>query len=114
MNITTTSLYNLTSAEVEFSACEDTVKIKVPDHDEGFGIIVKNNATTDGTVTIKGGNSVLAMGDMAVDVKKGSETLINLKDTGRFKNVHGEDAGYIVLNISGVASSSIELFAFGL
>lgn len=114
MNINTVSLFNLKSTKIEFSACESTVKIKTPSHDEGFGLIVKNNNSSSADVIIKGGNSVMAMGDNIVTVEAGCETLVSLKDTGRFKNVHGENAGYIVLEIENVSPENIEVFAFGL
>ncbi|MBE7020473.1 MAG: hypothetical protein E7411_03445 [Ruminococcaceae bacterium] len=115
MNIDAVSLYNLTDTPVEFENGEDIIKIKTPDHEEGFGLIVKNeNASTDADIVIKGGNSVMAMGDIVVSVPKGCEVLINLKDTGRFKNVYGEDAGYIVINVEKVSGTDVSVFAFGL
>lgn len=115
MNINTVSLYNLFNTEVEYTECEKTVKVKTPSHDESFGLFVKNsNISADATITIKGGNSVMAAGDSLVTVKKGSETLINLKDTGRHKNVYGENAGYVVIEIEGVEPSDISVFAFSL
>ena len=115
MKIDAISLYNLQDTLVEYNTGEEIIKIKTPDHEEGFGLIVKNdNASTDAEIVIKGGNSVMAMGDIAVTVPKGEEILINLKDTGRFKNVYGEDAGYIVINVEKVSGADISVFAFGL
>ena len=115
MKIDAISLYNLQDTLVEYNTGEESIKIKTPDHEEGFGLIVKNgNASTDAEIVIKGGNSVMAMGDITVTVPKGEEVLINLKDTGRFKNVYGEDAGYIVLNVENVSGADISVFAFGL
>lgn len=115
MNIEAISLYNLKDTPVNFEVGDEIIKIKTPDHEDGFGVIVKNeNAVTDAEIIIKGGNSVMAMGDIAVNVPKGEEVLINLKDTGRFKNVYGEDAGYIVLNVEKVSGADISVFAFGL
>ncbi len=114
MNIETLSLYNKQSAQIEFSQCDDLVKIKTPSHDEGFGLIVKNNSSSDADIVIKGGNSVLAMGDNTITVEAGNEALINLKDTGRYKNVHGENAGYILIEVENASPSDIEIFPFGL
>ncbi len=115
MNIEAISLYNLQDTPVIFDGGEEVLKIKTPDHEEGFGVIVKNNNTSaDANLVIKGGNSVMAMGDISVNVPKSGEVLINLKDTGRFKNVYGEDAGYIVLNVENVSGADISVFAFGL
>ena len=49
---------------------------------------------------------------MIIPVEKGEQTLINLKNTGRYKNVSGEDAGYIVIEVSG--TENISVFAFEL
>lgn len=114
MNIDTLSLYNKKSAVVEFSECDDLIRIKTPSHDEGFGLIVKNNGASDADIIIKGGNSVLAMGDTYVLADSGDTVLINLKDTGRYKNVHGEDAGYILIEIGNASPSDIEIFPFSL
>ena len=78
MKIDAISLYNLQDALVEYAAGEEIIKIKTPDHEEGFGLIVKNdNASADAEIVIKGGNSVMAMGDITVTVPKGEEILIN-------------------------------------
>ena len=115
MIISTESLFNLSSKEITYNAMEEIVKIKTPAHDEGFGLIIKNtDASSDAVVTVKGGNSVMAMGDVNINVAKGTEALVNLKDTGRFKNVHGEDAGYIVLEVSGTDASKVSVFAFAM
>ena len=111
----TVSLYNLESTLITYEKGAATVKITTPDHEEGFGLLIKNaNSTTAATIKIKGGNSVLSLGDSVVTVSKASDALINLKNTGRYKNVSGEDAGTIVLEISGVTPTDISLFAFEL
>ena len=114
MNIETLSLYNKQSANVEFTQCDDLVRINTPAHDEGFGLIVRNNGLSDADIILKAGNSVLAMGDSFVIVDSESTALINLKDTGRYKNVHGENAGYILIEIENASPSDIEIFPFGL
>ena len=43
MNINTVSLYNLFDKEIEYSVCENVMKLKTPAHDEGFGLIVRNS-----------------------------------------------------------------------
>lgn len=113
MNINTFSLYEADSAAVEYEIGEATIKIKTPDHEEGFGLLIKNTSSQEATVKIKGGNSVLSVGDMTVAAGEG-ETVVNLKNTGRYKNVSGENAGYIVVEISGIDPENISLFAFEL
>lgn len=112
MKIETKSLYNMDNTLITYEAGEEIIKIKTPSHDEAFGIIVKNSSGEDATLIIKGGNSVMAAGDCAISLKNGEDTLVNLKDTGRFKNVHGEDAGYIVLEVSGTSADNISFFPF--
>ena len=115
MNIETLSLYNKQSANIGYTQCtDDVVRIKTPSHDEGFGLIIKNDAASDAEITLKAGNSVLAMSDSYITVDSGESTLINLKDTGRYKNVHGEDAGYIIIEIGNASPSDVGIFPFGL
>ena len=111
----TVSLYNTDSAVIAYEKGANTVKITTPDHEEGFGLLVKNsNSTTAATIKIKAGNSILSAGDLTVSVAKSSDALINLKNTGRYKNVSGEDAGKIVIEISGVTATDVSLYAFEL
>ena len=56
----------------------------------------------------------MAAGDAFVTAPKGKDTLINLKDTVRHKNVYGENAGYVVIEVEDVAPGDISLFAFSL
>lgn len=115
MNIETLSLYNKQSTDIEYTQCDDdVVRIKAPSHDEGFGLIIKNNAASDAEITLKAGNSVLAMGDNYITVESGECSLINLKDTGRYKNVHGENAGYVLIEIGNASPSDVEIFPFSL
>ena len=105
MTINTVSLFNGDYTKIAFEEGENTIKIKTPDHEEGFGIIIKNeDSANDATVTVKGSNSILSVGDMIIPVEKGEQTLINLKNTGRYKNVSGEVSG----------TENISVFAFEL
>ena len=111
MDINTISLYTKAFSEVEYEMGESKIRIKTPDHEEGFGLIIKNSGSASENIILKGGNSIMSVGDTVITVNEG-ETLISLKDTGRYKNVSGEDAGYIVLEISN--PGNISLFAFSL
>lgn len=110
MILNITDLYVKDSMELEFSPAEETVEIVTPDHEEGFGLLIKNTGGSDSTVTVKAGNSIYAMGDLAVSVPGSSEVLVNLKNTGRFKNVHGEKSGKIIVETDG----SVEVCAIAL
>lgn len=111
--IETVSLFNLNSVQAEYVEGTETVKIKTPDHDEGFGLLVKNsNTSSDAQLRIKGGNSVMSMGDSLITLPKGTETIVNFKNTGRFKKVHGDDAGYIVIEVEDINPVEVLFFSF--
>ncbi len=107
----TVSLYNNDFENITLTPAEATMKIKTPDHEEGFGLIVLNQTGRDATLIIKGGNSIFSAGDMPISLGVG-HTLISLKNTGRYKNVSGEDAGYIVIEID--SPEGIEVCPFEL
>ena len=94
----TISIYNENYEKLPLTPAEVRMKIKTPDHEEGFGLLVVDNADTDATLIIKGGNSIFSAGDVVVPLTQGT-FILNLKNTGRYKNVSGEDAGYIVIEI---------------
>lgn len=114
MTMNTASLYTSDSADIIYVTGEEVMKIKTPDHEEGFGLIIKNESSDDARIKIRGGNSVLSIGDMVVVAKASNDTLINLKNTGRYKNVSGEDAGCIVIEISDAEPSDVSVYAFEL
>ena len=98
-------LYTKDSEILEFYEAEDVVEIITPDHEDGFGLLVRSNGS-EITCTVKAGNSIYAMGDLAVEVPAGGDVLINLKNTGRFKNVNGEKSGKIIVEFSGNISDA--------
>ena len=106
----TISLYSQESALLNYEQGEATVKIKTPDHEEGFGLIIKNSSGSDVPVKIKGGNSIMSVGDSIINAKPG-DTLINLKNTGRYKNVSGENAGFIVIELTQPDDISLASFS---
>ncbi len=63
------------------------------------------NASADCKLTVKAGNGIQGVSDMTLDVKKGVN-LLKL-ESGRFKNVSGENKGKIVLNSTGTPSVGI-------
>lgn len=112
--INTNSVYGKDSIKVDYTKGEKTVKIVTPDHEEGFGILLKNGGASSVVVTVKAGNSILSVGDLSFTIEANSEYILNLKDTGRYKNVYGEDAGRIVIEIPEASASNISLFPFEL
>ena len=111
MSINTISLYSSENTLLEYKQGEAIVKIKTPNHEEGFGLIIKNDSSSDVPVKIKGGNSIMSVGDTIINAKPG-DTLINLKNTGRYKNVSGENAGFVVIELT--QPDDISLAAFSL
>ena len=100
MNVNVLDLYTKDSGVVNYTEGAAELSIVAPDHEEGFCLLVKNTSASPVTVTVKEGNSIYAMGDMAVSVNGSEDAVINLKNTGRFKNVNGENSGKIIINIS--------------
>lgn len=98
-------LYTKDSSVLEFLPAEESVEIVTPDHEDGFGLLVRSDGS-EINCTVKAGNSIYAMGDLAVEVPAGGDVLINLKNTGRFKNVNGEKSGKIIVEFSGNISDA--------
>jgi hypothetical protein len=68
-------------------------------------ILVNNTATSKAAVTVKAGNGIQGVKDLeAYEIPASTLSVIRLDD-GRFKNVSGEDNGYIV--ISGPATAQV-------
>ncbi len=114
MTMNVVDVYAKDSAKLEYQAAEKTIEIVTPDHEEGFCLLLKNEGGSSATVTIKSGNSIYAMGDYELTLQSDEEAVINLKNTGRFKNVHGEKSGRIIAEITVGAPSDIKVCAVAL
>ena len=66
-------------------------------HDERTVIMVQNTATAPGTVTVKAGNGIQGVADEVFTVPASSTTFI-VPESGRFKNVSGDDKGKLIIN----------------
>ena len=82
----TLSIYNQDYKKITFTPAEGTMKIKTPDHEEGFGLLIVNDSGSDTILTLKGGNSIFSAGDVIVPLTQDT-IIVNLKNTGRYKNV---------------------------
>ena len=100
MSLNVVDLYTKDSAAIVYSQAEKKMDFVTPAHEEGFCLIVKNSGANPAVLTVKEGNSIYAMGDYAVTVKSGEDVMINLKNTGRFKNVSGENSGKIIVEVT--------------
>ncbi|MBQ3063985.1 MAG: hypothetical protein IJC99_04205 [Clostridia bacterium] len=64
--------------------------------DEKMVLVVQNTASADATLTVKAGNGIQGVVDLTLTVPKQAVSLVKL-DSGRFKNVSGENKGKIVV-----------------
>jgi hypothetical protein len=77
--------------------------IEWPESDEKMVLVI--NASADTTLTVLAGNSIQGVADLTVSVPKGVN-LIKL-ESGRFKNVSGENKGKIVVKSAGTPSVGV-------
>lgn len=71
--------------------------IEWPESDEKMTLVI--NATDKNTLTVLAGNGIQGVADLEIDVPAGV-SLIKL-ESGRFKNVTGENKGKIVIKSTG-------------
>ena len=87
---------------VALVAGEDT-PIEFDGRDDKMVLVI--NATAACKLTVKAGNGIQGVSDLTLDVAKGVN-LLKL-ESGRFKNVSGENKGKIVLNSTGTPSVGV-------
>lgn len=87
---------------VALVASTDTA-IEHNDRDDKTILVI--NASAACKLTVKAGNHIQGVADMTLDVPKGV-SLLKL-DSGRFRNVSGENKGKIVLNSTGTPSVGV-------
>lgn len=114
MNLNVVDLYTKDSGVISYTDGAETMGIITPDHEEGFCMLVKNTSDETITVTVKAGNSIYAMGDLNISVNGSEEVMVNLKNTGRYKNVHGENSGKIMIDINAASPSDVKVCAISL
>ena len=74
----------------------DGAEVRLDGHDERTLIMVQNTSTSEGTVTIKAGNGIQGVADEA-HVIPASSTVFVVPESGRFKNVSGDDKGKLII-----------------
>lgn len=74
----------------------DGAEVVMNGHDERTVVVVQNTATSSGTVTIKAGNGIQGVADEVFSVPASSTTFI-VPESGRFKNVSGDDKGKMII-----------------
>ena len=70
--------------------------IEWSESDEKMVLVVQNTESDDATLTVKAGNGIQGVVDLTLTVPKQAVSLVKL-DSGRFKNVSGENKGKIVV-----------------
>lgn len=114
MTVNVLDLYEKDSSVITYTDGAERMEIVTPDHEDGFCLVLRNTASETATVRVKAGNSIYAMGDLEVSLNASEDAVINLKNTGRFKNVNGEDSGKIIVEISASAPADIKVCPFSL
>lgn len=86
---------NVTPALMALTA--NTAKpLEWSESDEKMVLVVQNTTSADATLTVKAGNGIQGVVDLTLTVPKQAVSLVKL-DSGRFKNVSGENKGKIVV-----------------
>lgn len=75
------------------------------ERDDKSVIIVNNTTSGDVTVTVKAGNGIQGVSDLVLTAKSGISVF--KIESGRFKNVSGDNKGKIVLTSSGTPGVAI-------
>lgn len=101
--------YEKDFGEIRYINGTEEFSFETPDHEEGFFMIIRNDGGLNTNVRIKAGNSIYAMGDLTVMVESNATVIINLKNTGRFKNVNGENSGKILGEILDGDASALSM-----
>ena len=78
--------------------------------DEKCLILVQNAGTSAADVTVKAGNGIQGVNDLVHSVPASSSVILAL-DSGRFKNVSGDDKGKVIF---AGANTNIKIAAFKL
>lgn len=93
-NVALTALTDNTAKALEFSESDDKIVL-----------VVQNSGDNDTDLTVKAGNGIQGVCDLVLSVPKGV-SLLKL-ESGRFKNVTGENKGKIVVVSTGTPSVGV-------
>lgn len=102
--------HSVLSDSVKFDALTTAIdvtsgaEIKLDGHDERTVILIYNSATSEGTATIKAGNGLQGVRDEVCTIPASSVAFI-VPESGRFKNVSGDDRGKLI--ITGAATIKV-------
>ena len=86
----------LAAVELTALVADTATALEWPESDERMVLVLQNTATSPVTVTVKAGNGLQGMNDLTLSLGASSVNLVKL-DSGRYKNVSGENKGKIVV-----------------
>jgi len=87
----------------------DGAEFVMDDRDDKYLILLHNKATSAQAVTIKHGNGIQGVCDLTGSVGASAYQFVSL-DSGRFKNVFGDDKGKVIF----AGNTNIEVAVFKL
>lgn len=87
------------------TASTDTA-LEWPESDEKMLLVLQNTAASAATLTVKAGNGIQGKVSNALTVPASSVCVVKL-DSGRFKNVSGDNKGKIVVNASAALKAGV-------
>lgn len=76
------------------------------ERDDRMTILLHNEGSSEVTVTVKAGDGIAAVCDLAVPVASKSYVHLHL-DSARFKRLSGNDRGKVLLTTSGAVSVAV-------
>jgi hypothetical protein len=88
----------------------DGAEFTMSERDDKYLILIQNASTSAKTVTILHGNGIQGVCDLQETVAASSYVFVAI-DSGRFKNVSGEDKGKVIIK---GASADIKIAVFKL
>ena len=103
MNITMRN--EIVKAELSALTANTAKAIEWKENDNKMILVVQNSGSAATTLTVKAGNGIQGVADLALTVPVGVN-LVKL-ESGRFKNVSGENKGKIVVVSPGTPSVGV-------
>lgn len=87
---------DITTLEVAVDSTSRQAEFVMNERDDKYLILVHNTATSASTVTVKAGNGIQGVADLAHSVAASSYATVSI-DSGAYKNVSGDDKGKVII-----------------
>lgn len=97
---------DIAAVELQTLTASTDTALEWPESDEKMILVLQNTATSAATLTVKSGNGIQGVVNKALTVPASSVCVVKL-DSGRFKNVRGENKGKIVINASAALKAGV-------